>query len=251
MELTHEDHCVALEAGFTAFATTIRGADPQTPVPSCDPWLMRDLVWHVGALYHWVSTIVGGSWQERPPVRASDFPAPESAAEHPQWILDSGTAVVKILRDADPEAPVWSWGADRHIRFWPRRMRHETAIHRVDAGLALGRQVIVDDATALDGIDEFLTNLPMARWSPGVAELRGDGRRLALRATDAGTAWAITLEPEGFSWSRADGPAAVVVDGAAADLYTFLWGRLPASDGRLAITGDRDLVEFWVSHTAI
>lgn len=249
--MTYEEHCAALETSIAAFAATIRGADPEAAVPGCEPWSMRDLVWHVGSLHRWVATIVGERWQERPPVRATDFPVPESAADHPQWILDGGAALLKILRDADPDAPVWSWGADRHVRFWPRRMRHETAVHHLDAGRAAGRPVTTDEATAVDGVDEFLTVLPMARWAPGLAELRGDGERLAFRATDASVAWVVTLGPDGFDWSRGDGAATVTVTSTAAELYALLWGRLPAGDPRLAVEGDRALLDRWVVNSAI
>ena len=56
----------------------------------------------------------------------------------------------------DPERPVYSFSpAHRRAGFWPRRMAHETTVHRVDAEQAAGRPVApVPAALAVDGIDE-------------------------------------------------------------------------------------------------
>ena len=41
------------------------------------------------------------------------------------WLAETGEMVVATLREAGPEAPVWSWGWERSAGFWARRMAHE------------------------------------------------------------------------------------------------------------------------------
>src|SRR5205814_1893884 len=81
----------------------------------------------------------------------------------------------------------------------------------------------------VDGIDELLDNLPSAAYfAPKVAELRGAGETLCVSATDTGTSWRITLEPERFWWEHDGAGADTVVRGAAPDLLLMLYGRLPS-----------------------
>ena len=91
---------------------------------------------------------------------------------------------------------MWAWGPDKHVRFWSRRMVHETGVHRVDAELALGIEPRVDPAVAAGGVVEFLENLPRS------SALRGDGEQLRLVATDRPDQWTITRQPAGFDWAR-------------------------------------------------
>ena len=49
---------------------------------------------------------------------------------------------------------------------------------------------------AADGVDELLANLPHAAYfAPTIANLRGDGERLAFRPIDVDLAWTIRLLP--------------------------------------------------------
>ena len=94
--------------------------------------------------------------------------------------------LIATLEVNDPDKDLWAWGSDKKARFWGRRMLFETTIHRADIELALGRDPTVETATALDGIDEFLDNLPHASYfAPDVNKLRNDGVVLRLRAGDA------------------------------------------------------------------
>ena len=160
--------------------------------------------------------------------------------------------LVPVLRAADPDAPMWAWGPDKHVRFWSRRMVHETAVHRVDAELALGMEPLVDPAVAV-GVEEILENLPRSRV------LRGGGERLRLVASDRPDRWTTTRQPAGFAWTRGDadggspGTAAgsVTVRAGTAELYLLLWGRRPFTDARLEVAGDRGLLAHWQRHAVI
>jgi hypothetical protein len=177
-----------------------------------------------------------------------------------------------VLRAADPDARMWAWGPDNHVRFWSRRMLHETAVHRVDAELSLGVEPHIDPAVAADGIDEFLENLPRSR------PLRGNGEQLQLVATDQPDHWTITRQPTTFTWTHrhpgrqahpdprtpdprtpdqpcpepAPAPTTTVtVHATTTDLYLFLWGRRPPTDPRLVVTGDPALLTHWRQHAVI
>jgi hypothetical protein len=71
-------------------------------------------------------------------------------------------------------------------------------------GAGVGDEPLVDPAVAVDGVEEFLENLPGSR------ALRGEGERLRLRATDQPEGWTVTLGPERFDWvgGEPDGGAA-------------------------------------------
>jgi uncharacterized protein (TIGR03083 family) len=249
---SHQRCCDLASAEIARFAAVIRGADPATPVPTCGRWTMADLIQHIGHIHRWAAAMVA----ERSPTRHSrkkaDLPLPADPTTWPDWLAEAETLLVPVLRAADPDTRMWAWGPDKHVRFWSRRMVHETAVHRVDAELALGVQPHVDPAVAVDGVEEFLENLPRSR------ELRGDGEQLRLVATDGPDRWTIVRHPAGFDWTRGDpegGPpdavGSVTVRGSAAGLYLLLWGRWPCTDARYQVTGDRSLMAHWQRHAVI
>jgi hypothetical protein len=130
----------------------------------------------------------------------ADWPLPADPADYADWLAEART--VPVLRAADPDASMWAWGADQHVRFWSRRIAHETAVYRVDAEIARDRGSRVDPAVAVDRVGEFLENLPRARrFARDVRHLRGDGELIRLTATDRPDEWTIRLRPDGFEWS--------------------------------------------------
>ncbi|GAA2406537.1 maleylpyruvate isomerase family mycothiol-dependent enzyme [Actinomadura vinacea] len=256
---THDRHCDAAEAEISAFARAVEGADWEAPVPTCPGWSLGDLARHLGVTHRWAEALVRTRAQERQSPRGLGVTRPEGPEGLLPWFADGGERLVKTLRSHDPGTPVWAWGADRHVRFWSRRMLHETLVHRCDAELALGLRPRIDPGTAVDGVAELLANLPSAAaFAPKVGELRGDGTALAFVAADAGTSWTVRLRPDGFDWSAEDiagggaGPeAGAAVSGDAADLYLFLWGRRKLGDPALEFSGDEVLLVHWVENSAI
>jgi uncharacterized protein (TIGR03083 family) len=247
----HERCCDLAGAEIDRFATVIRGADPATPVPTCGRWTLADLVQHIGQIHRWAAAMVTELSRTSHSRRKADLPLPADPASWPGWLAEGRTLLVPALRAADPEARMWAWGPDKHVRFWSRRMVHETGVHRVDAELALGIEPRVDPAVAADGVEEFLENLPRSRV------LRGDGEQLRLVATDRPDRWTITRQPAGFEWARGapggdrPGAGSVTMAAGTADLYLFLWGRRPFTDPRYAVTGNGDLLGHWRRHAVI
>lgn len=258
----HGRYCDAVATEIARFAAATEGADPATPVWTCPPWTLAKLLLHVGGVHRWAERTV----RELPRERLGRPGNPDLArdpATYPAWLAEGAAPLVATLRAADPDAPVWAWGADQHVRFWPRRMLHETAVHRADAELALGLDPVIDRAIAADGADEFLANLPSAAaFAPNVKNLRGTAGTLRLHATDADAHWLVSLHPEGFTWRRGRGDdlgggdaaaADVTVGGGAADLLLLLYGRRkPDRDrARYSVSGDQALLGFWLANSPI
>jgi uncharacterized protein (TIGR03083 family) len=163
-----------------------------------------------------------------------------------------GEALLTTLRAADPEAPMWAWGADQHVRFWSRRQLHETLVHRSDAELALGRAPWAEPAVAVDAIDEFLVNLHgAARFSPGVNNIRSDGRRLSFRASDEDREWHVTVGADGFEIGPAAGSPDATLTGPAFCLLLVLYRRRPAGTAGMRAAGDRSLIDMWLANSAL
>jgi uncharacterized protein (TIGR03083 family) len=206
----------------------------------------------VGTLYYWSSAHVATGARARLTPRSLDLHRPEDGAT-PEWLGGAIAPMMDIFRTCDPDASVWGWGADRHARFWPRRMLFETVVHRADASFALGVDPDVDAIVAADGFDELLSNLPHAAYfAPGIADLRGDGERLAFRAADLDIAWSIRLLAAGYAWDWSDGEADVAVSGRASDLLLLLYRRRAADDaGRFERAGDLALLDRFLTSTQL
>jgi uncharacterized protein (TIGR03083 family) len=244
--------CNALEAEVAAFAEDAQRADPSLPVAACPPWDLAELIKHLGSIHRWAGQMVRDGAQQRLSFREVPLELPDDKAAYPRWLLEGGAWLLDILRKADPDTPMWAWGADQHARFWARRMLHETTVHHADALLALGRTPSLEAARAVDGIDEFLDNLPHAAYfAPNVKELKGEGESLHFHCTDAEGEWMIQLNPDGFTWERGHGKGSVAVRGAASDLLLLVYGRLKPEPERFQIFGDTDVLSRWLQHAHI
>ena len=250
--MNHEEHCDALENDAHRLASLLSGADAEAAVPTCPGWNLGELTEHVGGLYRWSAAHVAASARSRIDHSALDLGPPAERAT-PAWLASGIAPMLDTFRASDPEATVWGWGADRHNRFWPRRMLFETVVHRADAAFAHGGQPDIDPAVAVDGIDELLANLPHAAYfAPGIADLRGDGERIALRSADADRTWMVRLLPAGYAWDWSSGRADVTVDAPAADLLLLLYGRRTAGDAaRFTVEGDGALLGRFVTAAAL
>ena len=248
----HERYCDAVSEEIARFAGAVRGADPSTPVPTCPDWTIAELVRHAGAVHRWAGQMVAARAQERLDRRRVVLDLPADEADLADWLAAGAGPLLGALRSADPEAPMWAWGADQHVRFWSRRMLHETTIHRADAEFAVRREPAIGIETAVDGVDELLDNLLRAAYfRPDVAKLRGQGQTLCFGCTDTDVDWAVTLGPDGYTWRRGNGEADVSVRGAAADLLLLAYGRRRPDDPRFERSGDEQVLRHWLAHSAL
>ena len=245
---SHEAYCDTVGREIESFADAIESADPSTPVTTCPPWSLADLAEHLGGIHRWAEHMVRHVSPVRVSGSALNLEIPEDKTQLASWVRSASGTLESTFRKADPNAEMWAWGSDQHARFWARRMVHETAVHRADADMALGREPRIDADIAIDGVDEFLDNLPHAAYfAPRVIELVGDGRALAFR-TD-GAAWRITLHPDRFFWEHAEDNADVTITAEPATLYLLMYGRVkPAA---ATIEGDGPLLDWWLERASI
>lgn len=250
--MQHTEYVDHLVAELGALVATVESADLTTPVPTCGSWDLAKLLKHVGTVHRWSMVMVHRLAQERVDPRTLMLGVPEDAAQYPAWIAEGGEKLVSILRDADPDAPMFAWGVDQHVRFWSRRMLHETVVHHADARLALGLPVAFDPTVALDAVDEFLENLPKAAgFNPLIRELAGTGETIHLHATDADGEWMITRGADGFTWAHGHGKGDVAVRGPITDLALLVYARRSPADPCFELFGDTALVDHWLAHSAL
>ena len=214
-------------------------------MPSCPEWTVADLAEHLGGIHRWAEALVrdraavrktlgelGGSPDERPT-------PDDDAATWAAWIRVGGRRLIATLREAEPDAPMWAWGADQHIRFWSRRQVHETIVHRWDAALAsLGRLAasacVADPVVAVDGVDEFLENL----LTLGLFTFVINGLLF----------WLTARFLDGFEVASEHAKGDVAVRAPAAALLAMLTGRATPDDTECF--GDRDLLDRWLRDSA-
>jgi uncharacterized protein (TIGR03083 family) len=233
-----------LDADVGRFRAAVAAAAPGTPVPTCPEWTVSDLTSHLARVYlHRVECmrhcVEPDPW---PPTHLE-----EQAAAAPVALLDRAYAELTTEFDSrEPAAPAGGWYApDQTVGFLVRRMAQETAIHRLDAELAVGvPPAPIPDDLALDGIDEFLYRFlayGTETWLVWASEVLPGTDNGAGRLATTGSAWLVRPTPEGVKVS-ADEPAEVLAEVTAApsDLMGWLWGRL--GDDRVTITGDAQRV---------
>ncbi|WP_406211800.1 maleylpyruvate isomerase family mycothiol-dependent enzyme [Streptomyces decoyicus] len=257
--MDYDGHCAEIvhQADLLASCLTEQATDLTTTVPSCPDWNLAQLLRHLGETHRWVEDLVRTRATEPPPdtalrvlPRDTDRPPAEVAA----WLTEGARLLADTLRSSGPDAEIWTPLPSGSPRFFARRMAHETVMHRADATLTLGRAFTIDRRVALDTLDEWmeLGSLPeMFDYHPDRRELLGPGRTLHFHATDtppeAAADWIVDLTGDTLAWRRAQEPASVSVRAPLTDLLLLIYGRVPADNDTFEITGDAELLEFWLA----
>jgi uncharacterized protein (TIGR03083 family) len=211
---------------------------PDRLVPSCPESRLRDLGFHVGCVMnHWAHLVQRASLARRP-LGFGMEPPPDQELE--KFVRSEVEAVVDVLSTASEDTPTWNWWGEQTARWVPRVLAHETSVHGWDASNALGRPLTIDPLLAADGVVEFFdVFMPYTGKPP--EDLEG---RIALAASDVGSAWSVDVGPEALPTITATNElneATVTVHAAAADLLLMLWRRL--QPGGLTISGDRGFLD--------
>jgi uncharacterized protein (TIGR03083 family) len=236
------EHIAALQRDGERLAAAAQRAGPDTPVPTCPGWLVRDLVRHVGGVHRWAAAHVAGPRTEPWNADLHDVVgAWPDDAELATWFRDGHAELVQTLRAADPALQCWTFlRAPSPLAMWARRQAHETAIHRADAELAGGAAASFAPAFAADGVDELLTCFIPRRSS----KLRADPpRTLRVCAEDAAGDWLVRIGPEHAETVAGAPGADCEVRGRAAELYLVLWHRLDPDV--LTVAGDSAVLELF------
>ena len=249
--MDHEEHCAWLATEVERFAKTVGDLPASTAVTTCPGWDIGELSRHLGGVHRWAEDLVRSAAGRRRSRQEGESEDP--GAPGPTWVREGGATLLRTLRAADPDREMWAWGADQHVRFWSRRMLHETVVHRADAELAGELEPSIDPAVAADGIDELLANLPslLLVRDQDAAALRGQGEVLAVRPVDGGVGWGITLGAEGYSVGAAPAQADAAYVGPAAGLFLVLYRRLALDAARVRVEGEEELANRWLAHTAV
>jgi uncharacterized protein (TIGR03083 family) len=246
--MDYRSHCDQLAREGARVVELARRADVDLAVPGCPGWSVGDLLAHVDFVQrrtrYWV--------QVRAPARISarEMDLPQGAVDA-AWLAEGLEELLVTLRASDPDAPMWAWGEDQHVRYWARRLLHETLVHRVDLEDALGLAVTIDPEVASDAIDEFLGNVASAgEFSPAVANLVGEGDVVEFRV-EGGTAWSVRLDPDGFRFvSDPPAPDASLV-AEATELLLVIYGRRSLDSHACRVAGRRELLERWIENSAL
>lgn len=229
-----------------AFQAAITEAPPDTPVLSCPGWTVTELTHHLGSIYGWVRGVLarGGTEAPTPREQPAGLPVGPAAVE---WWRREYDQLMTALDALDPEAPMWNWAPQpKRAGFWPRRMAHETAVHRWDAQMAAAAGEPVEPKLAVDGVSEVLDT-----WLPAGRRLRPGQQwhgMVQLVATDAAQEWFLRLRGEGVALLDTgtildddQHPARVYAAGTASDLLLALWGRIGFDV--LDVSGDATLLD--------
>lgn len=230
------DHLLAFDREAARFAEVLATADLGTTVPACPDWDVRGLAVHLGGVYDLFRQVVAKRFTEREQIRdvVRDAPTEGDAALRP-WFADMVTGLRGALTDLDPDEPVWNFSTAPHVGAWvPRRMLHETLVHRCDLEAAVGvERAPTPEDVLVDGVDEFFTSIASAgqRWD-------GD-ESVILRAVVGDRSWAIRVVPgERAEVDVEAAPADVVIAGEAGEVLDAVWGRGPVD--RLVTIGSSE-----------
>ena len=214
----------------------LAGRDLDAAVPPCPGWTVQDAVGHTGEVYsHKVACMRTG----RPESEADWEQPPQSSENLLDWFTARTAELTAELEKRGPDAPAYTWyDPQQNAGFWFRRMAQETVIHRVDVESAFDVVTPVDDALAVDGIDEVLDWFLAYQAEDVGPDGPGKGT-VAVRTGDH--LWRVTLTPDDIELSRDPGPSVAVVSGEPSELLLWLWGRRPAA--AVTIEGDHSLVD--------
>ncbi len=222
------DHLSLLASAQTAFADLLATADPEAPVPCCEPWRVADLALHLGGVHWWASAMAMGV--DLDPHDPADPREPAALVEFYTWAAGQLRLSLAAL---PPDAPALTLDGPGTAAFWRRRQLHETLVHLADLAAATGADLAeleVRHGLAgawWDTVDEVLeVMLPrqvrLGRTAPPVD---------AVELTDgAGTVRRLGT-----------GDPVAVVRGKPRELALLLWHR-QGPDG-LEVSGDRDALD--------
>ncbi len=259
----------ALAANSRRFREVLVGVPGAARVPSCPEWSAADLLWHLTEVQSFWLTIVSQGLQTDEEVGAVTAPGRPVDREAAIALFEKVSFHLAMKLDiASDDDPVWTWTPNHTIGWVRRRQAQEALMHRVDAELTAGLPSEIDPELAEDGVDELLTQFgaqppDWGRFDPSgmLVEVRCESRLdpadqpvqppghspelVRLRV-----AWVVRLgrfrgvDPSGRSHDEPDyqpvtwpdGPADAVLEGSAAELLLWLWGR---SEGAgITVTGE-------------
>lgn len=247
------DYLAHLREDSARFGAVLRDAPADGCVPTCPDWDADDLLWHLGEVQWFWGTVVRDAVTDPQAIAHPD--RPKDRAELLAFFEEATATLQTSLAETDPAEHRWTWSEDQTAGFIRRRQAHEALIHRIDAELTADiARAPMNAALATDGVDEALR--VMFGGSPSWARVDLDpGATLRVQTTDTGRSWHVTLgtfsgtSPKGTAYAgepvidvaddEGAGRTAATVEGTAADLDCWLWGR--PTVGELTRSGDESV----------
>jgi uncharacterized protein (TIGR03083 family) len=251
--ITSERWYAEIEASTETLAEIVHGADLTRRVPTCPDWTLRQLATHVGRAHRWAAEIASTRSAEFIPFRqVPDGRIPDDPALHAPWLRAGAERIIQAVREAGSD-PVWTFDELRPASFWARRMAHETAVHRADAEIAVGRQPELEPDLAADAIDEWLGFMSGVVAEDQRADALPDGAVLHVHATDEGLdgtgEWLVRREGSEVTVQPGHGKGDVALRGPASRLLFVLLRRVPPDDPQVQVLGDPALLTGWLAGT--
>ena len=240
-----------IEASTETLAGLVQSEDLTRQVPTCPEWTLRQLATHVGRTHRWAAEITATRSAEFIPFRqVPDGRIPDDPARHAPWLRAGAAGLIEAVRDAGSD-PVWTFDGLRPASFWARRMAHETAVHRADAEIAVGREPEFEPDLAVDAIDEWLGYMSGIGASDSRVAALPDGAVLHVHVTDEGVdgEWLVRREGDSVTVEPGHGKGDVAVRGPAGRLLLVLLRRLPPDDPQVEVLGDAALLTGWLAGT--
>ncbi len=206
-------------------------------IAACPGWDVAQVVGHLGAVHGWMAETVANPSMDRPHHAPPEIPT-EGLID---WGGEQLSKIVSALGSVVEGTPCWTFGSESVIDFFPRRMAHETVVHRYDVEHAVGMVSPIDSDLAADGIDELL-HVGMVYSMNPAREFNYPKGSLHLHRTDGDGEWLLVPGGDGLVVTREHAKGEVAIRGAAPDLFLYMWGR---GGENLDIFGDHDLAKAW------
>jgi len=230
-----------LKSGLVTFGTrlfTVANSNQEAEITVCPGWNMEDLVRHVGTVYATVEGIISSGSTERPADLFSSSPEGDVF----NWARNNFHTLLETLDKREASHPVWTWGKEKNVGFYIRRMAHESLVHMWDTETVENEHISVDGDVACDGIDEYIdVSLQLATSRKGFSYPDGS---IHLHRTDGEGEWLLEAEGSELLVKRAHEKGDVAVRGSALSILLYLWGREPED---IEIFGDPELARIWGS----
>lgn len=250
-------------------------ADLAWSVPSCPPWSVADLLWHVTEVHHFWRTVLAEGLAD-----ATEYVQPTRPDGHELMAMYRVGAerLIDTLRATPDDTPVdvalRAWSEDHSARSVLRRMAHETAVHLIDAQQSVRRRPgsgdsatdppvvepssveapAMDAELASDGIDELLHHFAADPGDLGPDQTTREqaplGGTVHLHCTDVAGEWLVVDGADGsLDITREHAKGDCAIRGPAAQILMALWRRAPL-DG-LDVIGDGELAALFVARTRL
>lgn len=247
------DFRAALLDQTRSFGELIASSDPETPVPTCPDWTLKQLFRHVGRGNRWAAQIIS----ERrvsplDPREVHDGKPPDDPDAAIEWLNEGAAQVLKSVDQIGTDARVWTFLGPKPAGWWVRRRVHEAAVHHADAALAVGTEFVLPADLAADAVSEWLaiaTGMANKRHATPLAQ----GAIVHLHASDDGLGptgeWTIAHDEDGLEWSHSHGKGTVALKGPAHKLLLAVTRRGTAADLGLEVFGDTATWDTWLANT--